>query len=384
MAYDTITPAILSSLNSVKTTPGDSEAANQLGKVDRQTRAFVYDFLAQVFSTGSSPKLLVAAVDAATVAGKIGGSGAGSTQKAIVQGSVGTLDLADDAVTAAKIKDGDVDTIHLANGAVETAKLNTEAVTANELADNAVTEDKILDGAVTEDKLGAAAVVASKLDDDAVETSKIKDEAVTLGKLADSLGAGRILVSDSGNRFADVVLSGDATMSSTGVLSLNSKGVIVLHETLSNTVACGSASATTWHTRGYHATDIHWVKQIDSATNLYAEPASNGRIVLKAGTYIISASAPAYAVGLHKIKLEHYLAAGPTLAATVYGSSEVAPATPNAQTRSFVQACITIATSGDFLLIKHYTTDAVATSGLGFPTSAGGNECYAQVFIQKL
>lgn len=72
-------------------------------------------------------------------------------------GSIGTTELADDAVTNAKI------------GAL--------AVGSTELAANAVTTAKIADLNVTAGKLAA----------DAVETAKIKDGNVTLGKLATAI-----------------------------------------------------------------------------------------------------------------------------------------------------------------------------------------------------
>lgn len=84
-----------------------------------------------------------------------------------------TGDLADEAVTAAK----------LATDAVETAKIKNLNVTAAKLASDAVETAKIKDLNVTTGKLAA----------DAVETAKIKDLNVTTGKLA----AGAVTVAKS-------------------------------------------------------------------------------------------------------------------------------------------------------------------------------------------
>ena len=82
----------------------------------------------------------------------------------IVDLTIATADIAADAITNAKIADGQVDTEHLAALAVETAKIGADAVT------NA----KIGDGEVDTEHLAASAV----------ETAKIADDAVTDAKLA--------------------------------------------------------------------------------------------------------------------------------------------------------------------------------------------------------
>lgn len=82
----------------------------------------------------------------------------------ICDGSITTEQLADDAVTTAKILDGNV--------------------TEQKLADDSVSTSKIIDGAVTEPKLAT----------DSVSASKIIDKNVTEPKLADDIVA-RLLTS---------------------------------------------------------------------------------------------------------------------------------------------------------------------------------------------
>lgn len=72
------------------------------------------------------------------------------------------------------------------NGSITTVKIVDEAVTADKIAANAVTTEKIEDEAVTAGKLAADAVVEENIADDAVTTDKIADGAVTTDKLADS------------------------------------------------------------------------------------------------------------------------------------------------------------------------------------------------------
>jgi len=70
-----------------------------------------------------------------------------------VDGSIVTADLADDAITAAKLADNAVVTASILNGEITAAKLDS----------NAVTGPKIADGAVDTTQLAANAVTAAKL-----------------------------------------------------------------------------------------------------------------------------------------------------------------------------------------------------------------------------
>lgn len=70
-----------------------------------------------------------------------------------LQGSIGTAQIADNAITTAKILDSNITTAKIADNAVTTAKI----------LDNNITSAKILDGAVITAKLGADAVTAAKL-----------------------------------------------------------------------------------------------------------------------------------------------------------------------------------------------------------------------------
>jgi len=95
-------------------------------------------------------------------------------------GSVGTSELADNAVTTAKI----------AAGAVVEADLATGAVTADKIGSSAVTTAKIAAGAVTATELGSSAVTTAKISAGAVTTTEIANSAVTSSKLASSLTLG--------------------------------------------------------------------------------------------------------------------------------------------------------------------------------------------------
>ena len=110
------------------------------------------------------------------------------------------------------------------NGSVTTVKIVDEAVTADKIAANAVTTEKIEDGAVTAGKLAADAVVEENIADDAVTTDKIEDEAVTAAKLnADVAGNGVGL--NTGTNAIEVKVD-DATLEiSDDMLQVKASGV---------------------------------------------------------------------------------------------------------------------------------------------------------------
>jgi hypothetical protein len=76
-------------------------------------------------------------------------------------------------------------TDQVAAAAIESEDIADAAVTAAKLAAAAVETDKIKDLAITTGKIADLAVSAAKLAADAVETAKIKDLAVSTGKIAD-------------------------------------------------------------------------------------------------------------------------------------------------------------------------------------------------------
>ncbi len=99
-------------------------------------------------------------------------------------GPVADIDIADGAVTAAKLADGAVTTGKIADGAVTGTKLADSSVTTTKIATGAVTTAKIADSSVTTAKLASGAVTSSKLANGAVTTVKLADSSVTTAKLA--------------------------------------------------------------------------------------------------------------------------------------------------------------------------------------------------------
>jgi hypothetical protein len=98
---------------------------------------------------------------------------------------LGTQNIADEAITSAKIDDGAIITVKLADGSVTSAKILDGSLTTVDLMDGSITSIKVADGAVTSSKVADGAVTAGKLADDSITTVKVADGAIVTAKLAD-------------------------------------------------------------------------------------------------------------------------------------------------------------------------------------------------------
>ena len=106
---------------------------------------------------------------------------------------------------------------------------------------------------------------------------------------------------------------------------------------------------------------------------------SSNQITLPTGTYYIHATAPAYAVNLHKAILRNITDS----ADTIIGTSERADQSYNVMTRSFVTGRFTIAAQKTFE-IQHRCSTTLATEGFGIKSSFSVVEIYTDVQIWKV
>lgn len=110
---------------------------------------------------------------------------------------------------------GEVDTTNIADSAVTTAKLNDGAVTADKIGSNAITNAKLYPGAVTIDKLAS----------DSIAASKIVDASITKAKLATSVFNSMMV--DSGG-YGPKVDGNTLASNTSGQLYVNDEGISTL------------------------------------------------------------------------------------------------------------------------------------------------------------
>ena len=116
------------------------------------------------------------------------------------------------------------DALRIKDNGVVTAKIASNAVDSSKIASNAVIAAKIASNAVESSKIASAAVSTAKIADNAVSTAKIAGAAVTLAKI-ENLAATQFLVGNGSNRPAAVAMSGDATLSNAGAVTIANNAI---------------------------------------------------------------------------------------------------------------------------------------------------------------
>lgn len=135
-------------------------------------------------------------------------------------------------------------------------------------------------------------------------------------------------------------------------------------------------------TDGGTATSGSYAKRVLNTTvvnNITGCSIASSVITLPAGTYEVFASAPAFKVNEHKIRIQN------TTAATTLqlGSSMFTDSAINCTTRSELQGYFTLATSSTIEL-QHRVGATKATNGFGAYNAFGDSEIYSQIYITKV
>jgi len=87
--------------------------------------------------------------------------------------------------TNSSIPIGVIEAVNLADSAVTTAKINADAITSAKIADDAIDSEHYTDGSIDTAHIASAQVTADKIGTSAVTTAKINADAVTSAKIAD-------------------------------------------------------------------------------------------------------------------------------------------------------------------------------------------------------
>lgn len=106
---------------------------------------------------------------------------------------------------------------------------------------------------------------------------------------------------------------------------------------------------------------------------------ASNQVTLAAGDYYIRARAPVYRSQNHRTTLYNTS----TTAVDMLGSSAFCSSTDNVQADSFLQGILTVAASHVFEL-QHYTSSAIAATGLGVGAISGQVEIFTELEIWRL
>jgi hypothetical protein len=188
-----------------------------------------------------------------------------------------------------------------------------------------------------------------------------------------SNGSNTIVLRSSGGNFSANTITASLTGNVTGNVTGNIlQNYMQVNETQATNTAGGASLTATWITR---ILNTNVVTTITGATLV---PISN-LITLPAGQYYISASAPAYAINGHRLRV--FNVSDGVVVPNLVGPGEYASSD---QSRALVNGRFTFASTKS-IRIDHYTQSARATNGLGVQVNATGfSEIYTVVEIWKL
>lgn len=136
------------------------------------------------------------------------------------------------------------------------------------------------------------------------------------------------------------------------------------------------------NTNGGTFTSGSYVKRTLNTTvvnNITGCTLTSSVIALPAGTYLVSASAPAFQCNSHQTRLQNTTAA----TTTQLGSSEQAGAGDVTQSRSMIQALFTLSVTSN-LELQHRCSTTGPSQGLGVAANFGNDVMYSQIQITKV
>lgn len=194
-------------------------------------------------------------IEAATILGtRLANQSVGSAQLAsnavgsgnIAAGAVGNTQLAGNAVNASKIAAGAVGTSQIAGNAVGSGQLANGAVGTPQLGSSAVQSGNIASGAVGSAQLGSAAVQSGNIAAGAVSTASLANNAVTSAKVANgTLTAAQLAAAAGilGTQLANATITSGNIAANTIVASNIAADTITGNEIAANAVTAGNIVA---------------------------------------------------------------------------------------------------------------------------------------------
>jgi len=124
-----------------------------------------------------------------------------------VDGSIDLAHLSADSVNGSKIADDSIDSEHYVDGSIDTAHIADSQITVAKMAANSIDSDQYVDGSIDNAHLAADSINGAKIADDAIDsehytdgsidTAHIADANITLAKLASNSVNSSKIVDDS-------------------------------------------------------------------------------------------------------------------------------------------------------------------------------------------
>lgn len=170
-------------------------------------------------------------------------------------------------------------------------------------------------------------------------------------------------------------------ISVSGNIISSSPDIAIFEERQNSGVGGGTSTDNTYNVRR-----LNTLVKASSSVSLNA---NNNRLTFQAGTYVITASAPAYKTDAHRLCLRQIdNISNPIVLVGTGERSLTLTAGEIVVSRSFINGVLTVANNGTIYELVHYTEqNSGGASSLGGPAQLPGNntwETYAQIVIQKV
>jgi cytoskeletal protein CcmA (bactofilin family) len=165
----------------------------------------------------------------------------------IADNAVDTAQIAADAVTGSEIADDAINSEHYTDGSIDTAHIADLQVTNAKIAADAVTGAKIADDALNSEHYTDASVDFAHIQNLAANTVVVRDANSSGVASAKAVTNTQILIGD-GTGFTAAALSGDATMTNAGVVTIAAtaiEGSMLNNNVISGQTALASGIADT-------------------------------------------------------------------------------------------------------------------------------------------
>ena len=302
--------------------------------------------LLQLDSSGYVPLAQLDAIasgdlaDSAVTTAKLASDAVTSTK--ILSAAVTTPKLATDAVLTANLITGSVTTPKLATDAATTEKLATDSVSAPKILSASVTTSKLASDAVTAAKILSGAITTAKLATDSVIGSSILDGTISVGKLGFSVGSGDVTQAAGGAFGAaaavsfnheDVITSSHPCRVVQSTRTVNIPTTSTTQTTLIAAFAGSTITSSGWNTSTFPRFNLYIYLDKTSTGRAGCSPLIDG--VLHDANGVGSASQPAWGT---------YENGGSD--ALVIGGSFTAPVNLSAGSHSFSLACANFSGAG--------------------------------------
>jgi hypothetical protein len=169
--------------------------------------------------SGTLADAQIAAVAAAKVTGTLSDSQLAAIAAAKVTGQIATIQIADDAITSAKIVANAITADEIAANAITAAKIAAGTITSNEIAANTITASDIAASTITATQIAAATITGAKIAAGTIAAGNIAANTITASEIAaNTITAAQIA---SNAITADEIAAGAVTAAKISVTSLD-------------------------------------------------------------------------------------------------------------------------------------------------------------------